>query len=83
MHKTFKNQTRYNLDKTPIKSRSYTKVWQEKDLSSLYQRLKPTHDSRNQYENISNENKVKAKPMSIRNKSNKHAQRFTSSKKVV
>ena len=56
MHaRTFKNQMRYNLDKTPIKSRSYTKVCQERDLSTLYQRLKPTHDWRNQYENISNE----------------------------
>ena len=82
MHKTFKNQPGYNLDKTPIKSRSYTKVWQEKDLSSLYQRLKPTHDRRNQFEKISNEIKVKAKPMSIRSKSNKHARRFISSKKV-
>ena len=82
MHKTFKNQTRYNLDKTPIKSKGYTKVWQEKDLSSLYQRLEPTHDWRNQFENISNENKAKAKPMSIRNRSNKHARRFISSNKV-
>ena len=82
MHKTFKNQMRYNLDKTPIKSRSYTKVWQEKDLSTLYQRLKSTHDWRNQFEKITNENKVKAKPMSIRNKSNKHARRFISSKNV-
>ena len=37
MHKTFKNQKRYKLDKTPIKSRKHTQVWQEKELSKLYQ----------------------------------------------
>ena len=51
-------------------------------MSTLYQKLKSTHDWINQFEKITNENKVKAKPMSIRNKSNKHARRFISSKKV-
>ena len=37
MHKTFKNQMRYNLDKTPTKPRKHTQVWQEKELSKFYQ----------------------------------------------
>jgi hypothetical protein len=37
MHKTFKNQTRYKLDKTPIKSRTHTHVWQGREISKLYQ----------------------------------------------
>ena len=45
MHaETFKNQMRHNLDKTSRKPRSYIKVWQDKRLSKLYQRSKPTHD---------------------------------------
>ena len=45
MHaKTFQNQTRYNLDKTPSKPRRHTKVWQDVGLSKLYQRSKPTPD---------------------------------------
>ena len=47
MHaKTFKSQTRHNLDKTPSKPRRHTKVWPYKRLSKLYQRSKSTHDLR-------------------------------------
>ena len=59
MHaKIFKNQTRYNLDKTPSKPRRHTKVWQDISLSKLYQRSKSTHDKRYQLEKISSENKI-------------------------
>ena len=45
MHaKTFKNQTRYKLDKTPRKTRRHTKARHDIRLSNLYQRSKPTHD---------------------------------------
>ena len=57
MHKTFKNQMRYNLDKTPIKPRKHTQVWQEKELSKLYQNPKSTHDWRYHFEKMPNESK--------------------------
>ena len=59
MHaKTFKNQTRYNLDKTPSKPTRHTQVWQENKLPKLYQSPKSTHDWRYYYEKIPNESKI-------------------------
>ena len=44
MHKTSKNQTRYKLDKIPIKPRSHSQEWKTRELSKLYQNSKSTHD---------------------------------------
>ena len=58
MHKTSKNQTRYKLDKTPIKPRKHTQVCQERELSKLYQKPKSTHDWRYHFEKNPNESKI-------------------------
>ena len=57
MPKTFKNQTRYKLDKIPIKPRSHSQEWKTRELSKLYQNSKSTHDWGNQKEKISKETK--------------------------
>jgi len=67
---TFKNQTRYNLDKTPSKPTNHTQVWQENKLPKLYQRPKSTHDWRYHFEKIPMKSKYQLMKISSRNKPN-------------